>query len=114
MNFSDLARTVFDSAGALDDVAVFESYLVAGEEPEETFGRSFFVVTALDPDLTADLEAAFAQLGQVRVHRRAAVVQHASAHHFVPVGQHQFDGVQHGHGARCAAVQCFAQAAFER
>ena len=77
LHFGDLTGGVFDCARALDDVAVFKAHLVAGEEPEETFGWYFFVVAALDPDLAADLEAALAQLRLVRVHGRAAVVERA-------------------------------------
>jgi hypothetical protein len=37
----------------------------------------------------------------------------AGAHHLVPVGQHQFHRVQHGHAAVGLVFQVFAQAAFQ-
>ncbi len=89
----------------VDDVAVFQAHLVAGEQADEALGRHFFKVAALDPHLVAELEAALAQLGQVRVHRGAAVVQRACAVQRVPVGEHQLHRVQHGHGARGVHVQ---------
>src|SRR2546422_260578 len=114
LHFGDLAAGVFAAAGAFDDVAVFQAHLVAGEQAEEAFGRRLFKVGAFNPYFLADFEAAFAQLGVVRVHGGAAVVELARTHDRVPVGQHQFDGVEHGHGARGDRVQRVAQCAFER
>lgn len=99
VHFGDTAVGIFDGTGAGDDMAVFKADFVAGEQAEEALGRGFFIVAAFDPHLFADLEAALAQLGQVGVDGGAARVEVASAHHGIPVSQHQLDGVEHGHGA---------------
>ena len=96
-------------------MAVFQADFVAShdravcacfrrKEAEEAFGRGFFKVGALYPDFFAELEAAVAQLGVVRVDgggagvHDAAVVDHAVTggglaagairEKLVPVGEH--------------------------
>ncbi len=84
-----------------------------GNRRKKPLGGGLFVVGAFNPDFLADLELAFAHVFVVRVHGGAAIVELARAHDFVPVGEHQLDGVQHGHGARGNRVQGVAQRAFE-
>ena len=145
VDFGDSTDTIFqflsNIAGAFNDVAVFQADFVAShkravcpsfrwEEAEEAFGRGFFKVGALNPHLFAQLEAAVAQLGVVRVEgggagvHDAAIVDHAVlrsrlvacgvGEKLVPVGKHQLHGVEHGHSAGRGFVQALAQAAFQR
>ena len=99
VDFGDLARIVLHKTGAFNDVAVFQADFVAGdwcavcanfgrEQSEEAFGRGFFKVGALYPDFFAELEAAVAQLGVVRVEGGGAQIQVSSAEQVVPVGKH--------------------------
>jgi hypothetical protein len=94
-------------------MAVLQAHLVAREQAEEALGLHVLVVGALDPDLAAQLEAALAHLGMVRMHGRRAFVQEAGAHQLLPVGDDQLDRVEHGHGARGDRVQGVAQRGLE-
>ena len=119
VDFGDLARIILHKTGAFNHVAVFQADFVAGhhcavcasctvdsgrEKAEKAFGRGFFKVGALDPDFFAELEAAVAQLGVVRVDgggagvHDGAVIDHAVlrgrlvasaiGEKLVPVGEH--------------------------
>ena len=99
VDFGDVARIVFHKTGAFNNVAVFQADFVAGdgaavlvgfgrEQSKEAFGRGFFKVGALYPDFFAELEAAVAQLGVVRVDGGGAGVQVSSAKELVPVGEY--------------------------
>ena len=94
VDFGDIACVVSREAGAFYDVAVFQADFVASDyhavcarfrrkQAEEAFRRGFFKVGAFYPDFFAELEAAVAQLGVVRVDgggagvHDGAIVDHA-------------------------------------
>lgn len=115
-HFGDDSVGVLGAAGAFDDVAALQPHLVAGEEALVALGGHFFKVFAFDPDFLADGEVAHGALNPlwwVGQGGQAAGLQVACAHHLVPVGQHQLDGVEHGHATVGFELQVFAQAAFQ-
>ena len=72
VHLQDLAVLIAVHAGAAHDEAVPQPHELPRRQPEETLGRGFGKVLALDPEFTAQLEAALAPLGMVGMTWRAA------------------------------------------
>jgi len=108
-HLGDLAGFVLRAAGAFDDHAVLEPHLVAGEEAEEALGRHFGKIVTLDPERRAEAEAAFAQLGPLRMRRRVAGFAGCRPEDLAPVRQRELERIDHRHRARRLAFQVVAQ-----
>ena len=60
MHFLNVAISVFQSTGAFNDVAIFQTHFVAGEQAEEAFGGCLFEISAFNPHFFTDFEMALA------------------------------------------------------